>query len=81
MGNNRLSVFSLDGTFLRTIGDEPSSTAHRGAMPLRLPFGVHHAHGYLLVSEFTSVGRLCVFTPEGAPLQVLLADPDHTTLP
>ena len=70
LGNNRLSVFRLStGDFVRTIGDEPSQN---GAMPLRQPFGVHHAHGLLLVSEFAPIGRLCVFTPYGAPLQVLV---------
>ena len=68
LGNNRVSVFNHDGKFLRTIGSEASEN---GALPLRQPFGVHHAHGLLLVSEFSTFGRLCVFTPQGAPLQVL----------
>ena len=68
LGNNRVSVWTLSGDCTRTIGDMASAN---GALPLRQPFGVLHAHGLLLVSESTTFGRLVVFTPKGEPLQVL----------
>ena len=68
LGNNRCSVWTHGGDCTRTIGDVASAN---GALPLRQPFGVLHAHGLLLVTESTTFGRLVVFTPEGIPLQVL----------
>ena len=46
--NRRVSIFDLDGTLVRTFGDVASPG---GALPLRKPFGVLHAHGMHLVSE------------------------------
>ena len=70
LGNNRCSVWSShSGECTRTVGDVASEN---GALPLRQPFGVMHAHGLLLVTESTTFGRLVVFSwPAGEPLQVL----------
>ena len=71
MGNNRVSVWTHEGECVRTFGDQPSAN---GALPLRQPFGVLHAHSLLLVTEHAGGGgssRLCVFTPQGIPLQIL----------
>ena len=69
LGNSRCSVFSVDGEFLRTLGDVPNSDM---SLPLRQPYGVLAAHGVLLVSEYDG-RRLCVFSREAdnAPLQIL----------
>lgn len=69
LSNNRVSVFELDGSVRGTFGDLPTAG---GALPLRRPFAVLHAHGRLLVSE-TEGKRLVCFSDDGefAPLQVL----------
>ena len=68
--NNRVSVFgSLDGTFRRTLGDVETIG---GALPLRHPFDVVHAHGLLIVSEYEDKRLVCFRADaECMPLQVL----------
>jgi hypothetical protein len=68
--NNRVSVFgSLDGTLRRTLGDVETVG---GALPLRHPFDVVHAHGLLIVSEYEDKRLVCFRADaECMPLQIL----------
>ena len=68
--NNRVSIFSLDGTFKRSFGDEANTS---GSLPLRKPYGVLHAHDLLLVTEFGGKRLIAFSATDGnyTPLQIL----------
>ena len=68
--NNRVSIFSLDGTFKRSFGDEVNTS---GSLPLRKPYGVLHAHDLLLVTEFGGKRLIAFSATDGnyTPLQIL----------
>ena len=69
--NNRVSVFGIDEDEgpVCTFGGAPSQG---GALPLRRPYDVLHAHGMFIVSEYEGK-RLCCFAADEscAPLQIL----------
>ena len=69
VSNHRLSVFTLDGLFVRTIG-------RRGHAPgcFHLPSAVASAHGLLIVAERR---RVQVLTSAGVPQQVIV--PPHSS--
>jgi len=69
LGNNRCSIFTTTGDFLRTFGNVPTTD---GSLPLRQPYGVMAAHGVLLVSEYDG-RRIAVFSSDidNTPLQLL----------
>ena len=70
--NNRVSVFGTgddDDALVCTFGDVASPG---GALPLRRPYDVLHAHGLLIVSEYDGKRLCCFAADEGCtPLQIL----------
>lgn len=71
-GNDRISVFTREGGFLRTIGSQGQAPGQ-----FRCPHGVAILRGrYLLVTE---PSRLQVLSLEGVPLQAAAAPPPHSS--
>ena len=77
--NNRVSIFDMQGSFVRTLGKRGSADFHPPPGEFSAPHAIASSHGLLVVAEsyiqtlngnVRSLGRIQVLSESGVPLQV-----------